>query len=194
MKFIFVRHALPERAETTMIADPPLTALGRRQAEDLVRRLASDQIDDIVTSPALRAVQTAEPIAKARGLKPLVAEELAEYDAHEASYVPFEDLREVRDERWERLVRGQFHTPHVDPVAFRRRIVQYVESIVERSPGRSVLVTTHTGVINAYLGHVLGQETPLWFPPGYASMSRVKAGRDGRRGIESLNEMCRCGR
>lgn len=192
MKLVFVRHALPERVENATIADPPLAEAGRVQAQRLVRHLRADAIDVIVSSPALRAVQTAEPLAEARELKPLVVEGLAEYDAEETSYVPFDELRALGDERWQRLARGEFHTPHVDPVAFRQRIVEEVERIVEHNPRKNVVITTHAGVINAYIGHVLGQSLPLWFAPGYVSVSRVKAGRDGRRGIESLNEQCRC--
>ena len=46
----------------------------------------------------------------------------------------------------------------------------------------------HAGVINAYLGHVLGIDAGLAFPIDYTSISRVLAGRDGRRTVFSVNE------
>jgi hypothetical protein len=46
----------------------------------------------------------------------------------------------------------------------------------------------HSGSINAYTGQLTGQEKALWFAPDYASVSRVGAARDGRRGVVSLNE------
>ena len=46
----------------------------------------------------------------------------------------------------------------------------------------------HGAVINLYLGHVLGLARLLWFEPNYASISRVRASRDGVRSVVSLNE------
>lgn len=54
------------------IPDPPLSARGEAQAEALVPALAGEQIDRILVSPFRRALQTAAPLAAARGLRPLV--------------------------------------------------------------------------------------------------------------------------
>ena len=104
--------------------------------------------------------------------------------------MPFEELRAIGDPRWEAIARGEFHTPEVDPVAFRKRIVDRIEEIIAAHPGQRLAVFTNTGVICAYTGHILNQpaSAPLWFGPGYASITRVGAARDGRRGIISINE------
>ena len=47
----------------------PLTARGRKQARGLVKALDDFPIARILSSPALRCVQTVEPLADARGLK-----------------------------------------------------------------------------------------------------------------------------
>jgi hypothetical protein len=39
-----------------------------------------------------------------------------------------------------------------------------------------------------YAGHVLGIDDPLFFLPGYTSISRVLAASSGERSIASLNE------
>jgi probable phosphoglycerate mutase len=46
----------------------------------------------------------------------------------------------------------------------------------------------HGGVINAYIGHLLGLRQDMFFRPAHASVSRVLAG-DGRRVIHTLNEL-----
>jgi phosphohistidine phosphatase SixA len=46
----------------------PLDERGRRQAEELVGLLSGYELDRIVSSPALRCIQTVEPLAHARGL------------------------------------------------------------------------------------------------------------------------------
>lgn len=46
----------------------PLDGRGRAQAERLVDLLAGFEVSRVVSSPALRCVQTVEPLASARGL------------------------------------------------------------------------------------------------------------------------------
>lgn len=52
----------------TALPGAGLTDLGQRQAEDLVPRLARERLDRIVASRHLRALLTATPLARARGL------------------------------------------------------------------------------------------------------------------------------
>jgi broad specificity phosphatase PhoE len=66
-----VRHAhrldfiQPEWFDTaTYRYDPPLSAAGFEQANSLAQQLSQVQIDWIYTSPFLRAIQTADPLAR----------------------------------------------------------------------------------------------------------------------------------
>jgi len=56
----------------------PLDERGRGQAEELVARLAPFRVDTIYSSPALRCIETVEPLASALGLPVVVRDELAE--------------------------------------------------------------------------------------------------------------------
>jgi 2,3-bisphosphoglycerate-dependent phosphoglycerate mutase len=191
MELVLVRHALPVRIDATpdgSPADPGLADLGRRQAERLLDALRLDEIAALYSSPAARALETAVPLAEKLGLALELEEGLAEFDVGDPSYVPVEELRAANDPRWAALVRGDLMTADVDPVAFRHRVVAGVERIVSRHPGERVVCFTHSGTINAYAGHVLGQPRALWFAPAYASLTRIGAARDGRRGVVSLNE------
>ena len=62
-------------------------------------------------------------------------------------------------------------------------VVEAVERIVAAHPGQRVAVVCHGGVINAYAGHVLGIDEPLFFLPAYTSISRVLAASTGERSI-----------
>ena len=62
----------------------PLDARGREQALRLVAALAGLPIERVVSSPALRCVQTVEPLAAARGLVVEPLEELAEDEQERA--------------------------------------------------------------------------------------------------------------
>jgi 8-oxo-dGTP pyrophosphatase MutT (NUDIX family)/phosphohistidine phosphatase SixA len=71
----------------------PLSKSGRRQAKGLVRLLSSRPIQRIVSSPALRCVDTVRPLAKQRGLPIEQRHELFEG-------VPLEGIITLIDEAW----------------------------------------------------------------------------------------------
>ena len=75
------------------------------------------------------------------------------------------------------------------PDHFQGVVVEAIERIVEAHPGQRVAVVCHGGVINVYTGHVLGIDDPLFFLPGYTSISRVMVAGSGERSIRSLNEI-----
>lgn len=189
MEFLIVRHAEPVamRVESGA-ADPALTMLGQAQADALAACPVLGRVDVVAQSPSLRAVQTARPIAERFGIEPVTVPGLVEFDHGQPEYLPVEQLRELRDERWDAMVRGEAYGD-VDVPAFRARVTDAFAVVAAANPGqRRVVVVCHSGVINAYIGDVIRMEKLLWFAPAYSSVSRVAAARDGRRGILSLNE------
>ncbi|WP_224386528.1 histidine phosphatase family protein [Pseudonocardia sp. ICBG1293] len=190
MHLLLVRHALPEAVEHDdgTHADPGLAPQGGDQAARLVAALAGSPVDALYTSTMRRAVQTAEPLARDRGITPVVRPELREYDAERSSYVPVDRMAAADPGAWERMRAG--HLPdHVDGAAFRGRVRAAVEEIVGAHPGRaSVVVVAHAGVVNAYLAEVLGIARDLPFPLDYVGISRVVCARDGMRKVRSVNE------
>ena len=72
MRLYFVRHGQSEANVQRVISNRslpyPLTELGRQQAEALAQSLADVPIAAIYSSPILRAAQTAEIVAAAKGL------------------------------------------------------------------------------------------------------------------------------
>ena len=189
MELVLVRHALPVRVDATDHggpADPGLSDLGRRQAARVLDALALDDVTHLYSSPAARALETAEPLVAKLDLPLTVEEGLSEFDRDHGSYVPVEELRAENDPRWHALVKGELHG--VDAEGFRHVVVQTIEAIAARHPGGRAVVFTHSGVINAYAGWVAGQDRALWIAPAYSSLTRIGAARDGRRGLVSLNE------
>lgn len=67
----FIRHAESEAnasdVASTAVPGPPLTQLGREQAETLAGKLTGNNYDGVYASEMLRSQQTAEPVAKALG-------------------------------------------------------------------------------------------------------------------------------
>lgn len=195
----FVRHGKQDVPGGTIVPevwhDPPLSDLGRRQAAAVGASFASESLDVVVCSHLSRARETAAEVAAPHGLTPIVYEELREVETYRdvPDGVRLEDVlppvmwhgvheRFVREVRWD-------VSPFSERSAeFRDRVVTVVEGILAMHEGRHLAVVCHGGVINAYLGHMLGLEVDMFFRPAHASVSRVLTG-DGRRVIGTLNEL-----
>jgi probable phosphoglycerate mutase len=194
MELLLIRHALPYRVEMVegTAADPELNEAGHAQAEALGEFLAGEHIDALIASPLRRALQTAEHVAARTGLEIVVDNELAEFDRHSHFYIPYEELKAEKDERWDDLIAGRWGTDgEVDPATFQAVVVEATERVIAANPSRTVAVVCHGGVINAYLAHVLGvsgSAGPMFFEPAYAGISRVMAARTGQRQLRSINE------
>ena len=126
----------------------------------------------LIASPLRRAVQTAEHVAARTGHDVIVDDELAEFDRHSHFYIPYEELKAEKDERWDDLIAGRWGTDgEVDPATFQAVVVEAVERVIAANPGRTVAIVCHGGVINAYLAHILGVDGPagpMFFEPAYA--------------------------
>lgn len=190
MELLLIRHALPERVETRdgSPADPPLSALGRAQAERMARWLAAEKISGIYASPMRRARETAQPLAKALGIAVAIDDDFVEMDHLSATYVPLEQLKAEDYPRWQALVQQGGLYANVDLAAFRRSVVAAVERAVAAHAGGRVAIVCHGGVINAWAGHVLGVSDPFFLDAGYTSISRFLAASTGERSVRSLNE------
>jgi broad specificity phosphatase PhoE len=191
MELLLIRHALPVRRELAegQVADPELAELGHAQARALAEWLADEKIDVIYASPMLRARQTAAHVAERLGLEIIIDPELAEFDRQSHFYIPIEELRQEKDERWDDLVAGRWGADgEVDPRTFQAVVVEAVERVVEANPGKTVAIIAHGGVMNAYLGHVIGSRQVMFFEPAYTCISRVVAARTGQRMLRTINE------
>ena len=70
MELLLIRHGLPEKVVTTdgSPADPPLSAIGLKQAELVAEYLKDVRLDRLYSSPMRRAHQTAIPLAREQSL------------------------------------------------------------------------------------------------------------------------------
>lgn len=189
MELILIRHAEPVRiVDADGPADPPLAERGRAQAAALAAYLGGEAISGVWTSPMRRARETAAPLAEALGLDVVVDTELAEWDREATTYIPIEELKAAKDERWVAMVEGNLESDGIDLERFRAGVISAIEHVITGNPGASVAVVCHGGVINTYLASILGIDRPLWFEPRYTGIHRVLASRRGDRSIDTLNE------
>jgi len=101
MELILVRHAEPieETRNDGSPADPPLSDRGRAQARAVADWLSLRGVDRVLSSPALRARQTARETARRAGLEISVEDRLCDANAQA-------DVAEVLDE-WTSRCRGE---------------------------------------------------------------------------------------
>jgi probable phosphoglycerate mutase len=198
----FVRHGQQEVHGTTFTpalwTDAPLSELGHRQAAAVGVALGAERIQAVACSHLQRAKETARQVAEAQDLEAVVYPELREVETYRdvPDGVALEDVmspvmwlgvqeRFWRERRWD-------VSPFSESSAeLRHRVVTVVEGILALcvlDGVHHVAIVCHGGVINAYIGHILGIEVDMFFRPAHASISRVLVG-DGRRVVHTLNEM-----
>lgn len=189
MELLLIRHAEPVRIESSgdIPADPHLHDRGREQSARLADWLLGEGLDAVWSSPLRRARETARAITAATGLEATVADGLAEFDRLSTEYIPVEELRRLKDERWAALTRGGYFGEG-DPEEFTTGVGETIDGIVAAHPGERVAVVCHGGVINTILCAVIGLVPTMFFEPRYASISRVAASRSGIRTLVSINE------
>lgn len=187
MQLLLIRHALPLRSEPGQGADPDLSEDGRAQVNRLPDGLARFPISRVVSSPQRRAIQTAEPVAAARGLPVDIDHRFAEYDRDLPVYIPIEQIREENPQEWARMAQG--HLPSaVDEAAFCARVGAAVDDVVAAAePQDTVAVFSHGGVINVVLHQILGTRRLLSFPVDYVSVTRLLFSRSGEATVAAVN-------
>ena len=191
MELVFVRHGRPERVvrHDGQPADPPLSAIGRRQAAAVAGWLSEMGVDALYSSPMRRALQTAEAIGGATGLVPTVRDGLSEFDRDSPAYVPMEVLKETDRERWNELATGSFGDAE-RTAQFIATVNHAIDEVVADHRSQRVALACHGGVVNAYLARCLGfdADTFLRFDVDYTSVTRVFASSHGHRSVLSVNE------
>lgn len=190
---IFIRHGESEGNLRHVFLgqhNAPLTPLGIRQAELAAASLDGTPIDAIYSSDLSRAMMTAEPLARRRGLP----------------IQPEPGFREIFAGKWEThtyeelpvLFPEDFHTWRTDigrvrctggesTAELQQRVLKAVRQVAARHPGQTVCVVTHATALRsmkcAWLGLPVEQMQQVPWPKN-ASVTVVRCEDDGRTVIE----------
>lgn len=190
LEVIMVRHGRPLAEDSRRPAgalDPPLSDLGRRQAETAARALRGDGVEMVYSSDLARASETALIIGAALDVPVRMMAGLREIPLHresddEANAPAGQDAAAfVADGRWEAVLQ-----PGLDP-AFRGRVRRALGEITAGRATGAVAVVCHSGVINAQLADVLRLDRDYFVRPAHASITRVRLS-SGRWTLQSVNE------
>ena len=174
--------------------DPPLSEEGARQARLLADRLLVMDLDPfaVYSSPLRRARETAEAFAGRVDADVTIDDELVEAHIGGWEGMRFEEII-GSDPDVVHHVRNQRAIWHRAPGAeagdgFRARVRSAVDAILDRHPAENVVVFAHGGVINAYIGGLLGLGQEMFFLPENTSLNSVDVD-GGTRTVRFLNDV-----
>jgi probable phosphoglycerate mutase len=160
--FLLIRHGENDWVKNGKLAGRTpgvhLNEKGQAQAQRLAEELAEMPIKVVYSSPLERAVETAEPIARVKGLEVRIHPDLNEIDFGRWTGKDLKDLRQGR--QW-KIVQGR-------PVSFRfpggerfteaqTRIVDALMELSGEYTEKDVVVcTAHSDLIRLAVAHFLG--------------------------------------
>lgn len=154
-ELILIRHAESELNAARLwqgLTDSPLSPLGRQQALELARELAPAGISAVVASPLLRAVHTALPLARSRGLRVELEPALREHDVGLWGGRSRQEILERWPEELARFDSGDLEARAPGGESrceVGRRVAGAMRAVVQRHAGGRIAVVTHLGVILA---------------------------------------------
>lgn len=188
MQLILVRHGEPDENHPTRPQDPPLNAAGLKHAAAVGRLLSQTHLTHVVSSPLLRALQTAAPLLGHTGLPLQVWDGWAEADRSAARYRSLDTLRAAGRGAWQRFLDDPVTHLGGDPVLFRAAVQGALGQTLGLGPQAVVAVFTHGMPINLVLSQTLGLARITHFAPAYGSLTRLYASTSGKLSVVSVNE------
>jgi len=158
---LLVRHGLTPTTGVVLPGRAPglhLSDDGRRQADDLAKRLAViDRIAAVYSSPLERARETAAPLAAARRQPVRIERGLLECEFGRWTGERLDKLS--RTPEWAIVQRhpSGFRFPGGESfVEMQARIVSAIATLVERHRGETIVAVSHADPIKAAVSHALG--------------------------------------
>ena len=177
----FVRHGETEwnrEQRVQGVADVPLSAIGREQAQALAASLAERPIRAIYASDLRRALETAEPLAARLGLPVLPTPALRErnFGVNEGRLAA-EVAAELGKE-----VGTAWHGPderHPDGESIREvfgRVAAFLDELLDDPPAGEVVLVTSGGPIRVGTAHLAREtvETVVWRAVENCSVTTVE--------------------
>jgi alpha-ribazole phosphatase len=169
-RIILIRHGQTTSNEAKLLSghtDPPLTELGRAQAQGVAEMLKDVKIDRAFSSPFQRTLDTAAPLLEGRGLELETHDGIKEQNFGDWEEKSFTKIFEMIPGGPDKLLRGPFLTRFPagegteDFVA--RVMKSFRDVIVPGSEGKTTAVFTHSGVITILMCHFFGIDPFLNF-------------------------------
>ncbi len=163
--FYLIRHAANDTLGKTLVGWTPgvhLNAEGHQQAERLAEYLEGEPIQQILSSPLERAVETALPLARRLGLEIQTRHELGEVQFGDWTGQSFEALAPQPAWRQWNTFRSGTAIPHGETIVeVQTRMVRQILQLQAGFPDQSIAIFSHGDPLRATVLYFLGM--PLDF-------------------------------
>jgi 2,3-bisphosphoglycerate-dependent phosphoglycerate mutase len=174
----------------------PLSELGRRQAEATALALAAEGVTALYSSDLPRAVETAEPLARATGLVIRQTAALRERGVGLLEGLTFEEAAEAHPEEYAALLRRDFEHVLAGGESYRQlldRAAAELDAAVELDRGGTVAVFSHTGTICILALHLMGaldapHLKPVWLSSSNCGVTRFSVEHGGLIRLSAAND------
>src|SRR5438270_11589840 len=174
----------------------PLSELGHRQAEAAARALASEGVTAVYSSDLLRAVQTAEPLARATGLEVKRTAAFRERGVGRMEGLTFEEAAQMYPEEYAALLRRDFEHVLEGGESYRQlldRSAAELDRAVEEHRGGTIAVFSHTGTICILALHLMGaldapHLKPVWVSSANCGVTRFEIQHGGLMRVLRVND------
>lgn len=168
-----------------------LNKKGRKQAEAAAKRLAPLTIDVLYSSPVTRCLETAEYVAKEKGLDIVLLDDIGEVRYGDWEGKKIATLAKKPEWRTVQFFPSRMRFPGGEALReVQSRAVQTLERISSEQEEKTVVVVSHADVIKLVLAHYLGIHIDLFqrISVSPASISSLLLTRDGMVRVLRLND------
>ncbi len=174
----------------------PLSALGRQQAEATAGALRDEHVTAIYSSDLLRAVQTAEPLARATNLMINRTTAFRERSVGVMEGKTFDEAAAAHPEEYAALLRRDFEHVMMGGESYRQlldRARDVLDALIAKHAGGTIALFSHTGTICILALHIMGAldaQTlrPVWLATSNCGIARFNLRDDGYVRVLALND------
>lgn len=186
-RLYLIRHAhAVENPKNT--ARAPLTEIGKKQAENLAKRLHGEHIHVFYVSPYQRALQTAKIITEPHLIRVFETKErLEEVDFRvktKVSLTRFAELRNIYTREEAEQIKNLLTS--------QKKGLKLMRSLIDEHWGKNIALITHGNIIKAIVLAVLGAELKSFykFKIDETSLTIIEGKERDKMIISTLNDIC----
>lgn len=174
----------------------PLSSRGRKEAAAVAQALGKTGVSAIYSSDLPRAVDTAEPLARATKLKIVQTAAFRERHVGCMEGLTFEEAAELHPEDYAALLRRDFEHVILGGESYRQmldRAADALDRAIDMHRGGTIAVFTHTGTICILALHLMGALNaptlrPVWIATANCGICRFDVRHDGFVRVQALND------
>ncbi len=162
MTFFLLRHGDKTKGDfhnpTLKHQDPPLSEQGREQSKAVARYFAQTDIASVYVSAYIRTLQSAQPTADRKKIRPIEDPRLNEIDNGHIDNMSEQEFKKAYPEVWKQYAArtADFRFPGGETgEEVRSRISEFLEEKLKLHGKDNILIVSHDGLIRVCMTYIL---------------------------------------